>query len=175
MSLLIKRRQDNFAKLGHRKRLMSYGQLEAALLNAQRTVQAFRAAYSEETLALVRTADKFFDEAQQLTRERDNARAALEECQKLNATLREELELKLEINRRHCDDWADDDTAIRNIAAKFIPQAWINGDTYYVPSMVTCVEKVAEQLAAVTNENATLREEVSRYKEQSNAKQEIKK
>jgi hypothetical protein len=66
-------------------------QLEACLLNAQRTVQAFRAAYSEETLDLVRTADKFFDEAQQLTRERDNARAALAECQKLNATLREEM------------------------------------------------------------------------------------
>tara|TARA_R110002126_G_scaffold52090_7_gene142035 strand:+ start:1963 stop:2589 length:627 start_codon:yes stop_codon:yes gene_type:complete len=91
------------------------------LLNAQRTVQAFRTQIAENTkwsdLAanqLIGLAEKNIliarerDGAEQkykavlkgiddITRERDNARAALEECQKLNATLREDL---VKVNER---------------------------------------------------------------------------
>jgi len=163
---------------------MSLGELKAALLNAQRTVQAFRGLLAQNSKATamllqkqiaterereraqrqigeaMRASDynyeayklenaKVADLSAQLAnaeRERDNARAALSECQKVNATLREKLELEREINRRHCDEWAEDDTAIREIAAKFIPQEWIDGDSYYVPSMVECVGRLAEKL-----------------------------
>lgn len=69
-------------------------ELEACLLNAQRTVQAFRNQIAENAKWSDLAAKQLIGLAEKnilITRERDNARAALAECQKLNATLREEL------------------------------------------------------------------------------------
>jgi hypothetical protein len=65
-------------------------------------VQAFRellkkarntaALYASDFRAIRKLAKSLNDEVNSALRERDNARAALEECQKLNATLREKIE-----------------------------------------------------------------------------------
>ena len=71
---------------------LSASDLRSILLNTQRTVQAFRGllAYTEWQLSTEsQIRGKELTELCRIERERDNARAALVECQKLNATLRQ--------------------------------------------------------------------------------------
>ena len=69
--------------------------LREALLNAQRTVQAFRAEnwrLRQENFEVHSVCGEALINGDKLIEQRDNARAALEECQKLNALLRTQLE-----------------------------------------------------------------------------------
>ena len=118
MSLPVKRRNYRYSVHDHKSgkwikvnsayavvRNSGLDQLEACLLNAQRTVQAFRVLLQEARDANDNNYFDYLHESDKLLsatlalhyaeRERDNARAALEECRKLNVTLREELAITL--------------------------------------------------------------------------------
>jgi hypothetical protein len=42
------------------------------------------------------------------------------------------------------EDWADDDTAIREMAKKYLTELEVEGDSYCVPSIVDVVEKLCK-------------------------------
>lgn len=174
-------------------------QLRSMLLNAQRTVQAFRGLLAQNSKATamllqkqiaterereraqrqigeaMRASDynyeayklenaKVADLSAQLAnaeRERDNARAALEECQKLNATLREDVAKVTERRNLIKESWdavfqekerlIKVNATLREELAMTLAGA--DADAFTIGVLNT-------KLASVTNENATLREEM---------------
>lgn len=58
--------------------------------------------------------------------------------------LEKEVEEKEKTIKFMCLDWADDDTRTREIAAKFIPQKKIDGDSYFMPNIVDLFEELAK-------------------------------
>jgi hypothetical protein len=44
------------------------------------------------------------------------------------------------------EDWADDDTAIREMAKKYLTEFEVEGDSYGVPSIVDVVEKLCKMI-----------------------------
>ena len=44
------------------------------------------------------------------------------------------------------EDWADDDTAIREIAKKYLTELEVEGDSYGVPTIVDVVEKLCKKI-----------------------------
>jgi hypothetical protein len=61
-----------------------------------------------------------------------------------------------EINRRACEDWADDDTRVKELAKPFFTELQINGDSYGVPGVVDIAELFATRLAKVEDEKREL-------------------
>ena len=50
------------------------------------------------------------------------------------------------IIRRECEDWAEDDTKMRELCAPIVGQKFVDGDSYAVPDMVTCAEEAIKSL-----------------------------
>lgn len=44
------------------------------------------------------------------------------------------------------EDWADDDTSIREMARKYLTEFEVEGDSYGVPSLVDVVKKLCERI-----------------------------
>jgi len=44
------------------------------------------------------------------------------------------------------EDWADDDTAIRDLASKYLTKFEVDGDSYGVPPIVDVVERLCKKL-----------------------------
>lgn len=61
----------------------------------------------------------------------------------------EELE---KINKLACEDWADDDTRVKELAKPFLTKFEIEGDSYGVPGVIDIVESLTKQLATAKAE-----------------------
>jgi hypothetical protein len=65
-----------------------------------------------------------------------------------------------EINRRACEDWADDDTRVKELAKPFFTELQINGDGNWV-GVIDIAELFATRLAKVEEEKRELLEAAS--------------
>ncbi len=122
-------------------------QCEAALLNAQRTVQAFR-----EILAIQRAENAEIISSLFLrTLQRDNARAALAQAQELNATLREQLEEIQNRNVKLEKTYTNDMNRLKELGRKgyylATPEySWAD----WTMELAKDIDRLREQLATVT-------------------------
>src|ERR1043166_1964598 len=80
-----------------------------------------------------------------------------EACESFASDLRAENERLSQQLKRRCEDWAEDDTAIRNLCRPILGDAAVDGDSYRVPSIVDLVERLAKDRAALAAKVEQLR------------------
>lgn len=85
----------------------------------------------------------------------------LDAAERAKDELRAELDKEKTINRHACEDWADDDTKIKEFAKQFGIDT--EGDSSGVPDMVMVVEQMADMLKGARAEVAGLRKELEEY------------
>lgn len=81
------------------------------------------------------------------------------------AKWKEKAELSERILSNNNQDWAIDDSAIRDLARKHLGDKYVNGDSYGVPPMVELVEKMEHELRAVKAERDELAKRLDRIKD----------
>lgn len=69
-----------------------------------------------------------------------------------NEKLVGQIEKLTEINKRACEDWADDDTRVKEAAKPFFTDFEINGDSHGVPGVIDIAELMAKRIKEQANE-----------------------